>query len=76
MSAIEVYKKIPIYRDDTSNDIYLYRRKHGKGRVNFPNLKECKKYIDNHCEDIECAKNVVLKAGCHGKPKKEIRESI
>lgn len=25
MSAIEVYKKIPIYRDDTSNDIYIYQ---------------------------------------------------
>ena len=71
MSAIKVYKKIPIYRDDTSNDIYLYRRKHGKGRVNFPNLEDCKKYIDRHCEDIECAKNVVLKAGCHGYSKKE-----
>ena len=70
MSAIEVYKKIPIYRDDTSKDVYIYNRKHGEGRINFPSVEECKKYIDNNLEDIKCAKNVVL-GGCHGEKKEE-----
>lgn len=62
LDSIEVYKKIPIYRDDTSDDIFIYRHKGGRGRINFPTLKECKKYIDNNLDDIKCSRNVILKS--------------
>lgn len=66
-SAIDFYKKIPIYRDDTSDDVYIYRRKHGEGRINFPTVEECKKFIDDNIDDIKCARNVVIRSGCHSK---------
>ncbi len=78
-SAIDVYKKIPIYRDVTSDDIYIYTRKHGAGRINFSTLKECREYIDDNLEDINCAKNVIV-SGCGSKKRRvtsaeEITES-
>ena len=69
-TAIEVYKKIPIYRDVTSDDIYIYRRKHGAGRINFSTLRECKEWIDDNLEDITCAKNVIL-SGCGSKKRRK-----
>lgn len=72
-SSIEIYKKIPIYRDVTSDDVYIYTRKRGEGRINFPSVKECKKYIDDNFEDIKCSKNVVV-GGCGGK-KKAVKSS-
>lgn len=62
MDSIDVYKKIPIYRDDTSKDVFIYKRKNGEGRINFPTVEKCKKYIDNNLDDIKCSRNVILKS--------------
>ena len=66
-TAVDIYKKIPIYRDDSSDDVYIYKRKHGEGRINFPTVGECKKYIDDNIDAIKCARNVVIRGGCGSK---------
>lgn len=64
-TPVDIYKKIPIYRDDTSDNVYIYKRKYGEGRINFPSVRECKKFIDNNIDDIKCSRNVVLGSSLH-----------
>lgn len=51
---IDSFNNIPIYWDEFEGIVYIYTKDKGKGKIQFPNIKEAIEYIkdnDNLTED-------------------------